>query len=376
MTELIQRPLQAAATDRGLAATDRSDIDINDTIGDTRTAEAADYAKLKQLVKAAGLLEKRPLSYAFRGLALLALAGLSIAVLVLVESFWLQLLNAILLAFVFAQIGFVGHDTGHQQVFRSPRKNNMLSLVMNLTLGLSRTWWVDKHNRHHSNPNQLLLDPDTFIPILAFSEGQALSRRGFYRMVVRWQVYLFLPMLLLQGFGVRLASLQYVMRRELKYPVLEPVMMAVSLVPFVGLPIYFLGVWQGLVFVLVQQMLFGLYLSLVFAPNHKGMPILDDDSRMGFLRRQVLTARNIRSHAVTDFLYGGLNYQIEHHLFPNMPRSNLKRVQKIVRSFCESRSISYYETGTVGSLGEILRDLNRCSAPLRKKRMVLSGEGS
>ncbi|MCH7800907.1 MAG: fatty acid desaturase, partial [Chloroflexi bacterium] len=87
---------------------------------------------------------------------------------------------------------------------------------------------------------------------------------------------------------------------------------------------------------------------------------------MDFLRRQVLTARNVKGHPITDLWYGGLNYQIEHHLFPNMPRNNLKEAQKIIRVFCEEHSISYHETGVVQSVKEILQYLHQESAPLRE----------
>ena len=90
---------------------------------------------------------------------------------------------------------------------------------------------------------------------------------------------------------------------------------------------YALSVGQALLFIVVHQALFGLYTGLVFAPNHKGMPILDSDSQLDFVRRQVLTSRDVNAHPLTDFWYGGLNYQIEHHLFPSMPRNKLKKLR-------------------------------------------------
>jgi fatty acid desaturase len=96
------------------------------------------------------------------------------------------------------------------------------------------------------------------------------------------------------------------------------------------------------------------------------MLLLDKSSKMDFLRRQVLTARNVTSHPFNDFWYGGLNYQIEHHLFPSMPRKNLKEAQKIIRVFCNERSISYYETSMAQSYKEILLFLHQIGAPLRR----------
>jgi fatty acid desaturase len=83
---------------------------------------------------------------------------------------------------------------------------------------------------------------------------------------------------------------------------------------------------KALAFVAVQQAVFSLYLGISFAPNHKGMPVIESATAAGFARRQVVTARNITGGRFTDFMLGGLNYQIEHHLFPSMPRPSLRRV--------------------------------------------------
>jgi fatty acid desaturase len=108
----------------------------------------------------------------------------------------------------------------------------------------------------------------------------------------------------------------------------------------------------------VQLAIFGLYMGSSFAPNHKGMPILPRDSKVDFLRRQVLTSRNIRSGHFMNHFMGGLNYQIEHHLFPNMPRPSLKRAGEIVREYCTSRNILYTEVGLFTSYGIVIRHLN------------------
>jgi fatty acid desaturase len=80
----------------------------------------------------------------------------------------------------------------------------------------------------------------------------------------------------------------------------------------------------------------------------------------------VLTARNVRAHPLTDFWYGGLNYQIEHHLFPSLPMHRLREVGVIVKQFCAEQRISYAETSMIQSYREILGYLNDVSAPLRR----------
>ena len=122
---------------------------------------------------------------------------------------------------------------------------------------------------------------------------------------------------------------------------------------------------QAAVFIVVQQGLFGLYLGCSFAPNHKGMPTLTDAEELDFLRTQVLTSRNVRGSRLVDFLLGGLNYQIEHHLFPNMPRPNLRHAQPLVRAFCQEHDLPYSEATMFGSYAEALRHLHSVGAPLR-----------
>jgi len=113
---------------------------------------------------------------------------------------------------------------------------------------------------------------------------------------------------------------------------------------------------------------FGLYMGCSFAPNHKGMPIIGASEKVDYLRRQVLTSRNVRGGWLVDQLLGGLNYQIEHHLFPNMPRGNLRRAQRLVREYCNAHRITYTETSLVSSYVIALRYLHSLGMPLRAAR--------
>ena len=122
---------------------------------------------------------------------------------------------------------------------------------------------------------------------------------------------------------------------------------------------------KAVAFVVVQQALFGLYLGCSFAPNHKGMPTLTEADELDFLRRQVLTSRNVRGSRLVDFVLGGLNYQIEHHLFPNMPRPNLRRAQPLIRAFCLQHGLPYTQASLVGSYAQAIRHLHTVGAPLR-----------
>jgi fatty acid desaturase len=89
------------------------------------------------------------------------------------------------------------------------------------------------------------------------------------------------------------------------------------------------------------------------------MPLVPANAKIDFLRRQVLMSRNVDGGPVTDFMMGGLNYQIEHHLFPSMPRPNLKKVRPMVREHCAKHGVTYTETSLVKSYGIVVRYLNQ-----------------
>jgi fatty acid desaturase len=328
-----------------------------------------EYIELKRLIKQKGLLDKQPVYALLKMLLALGLLAVGLVLLVVIANPWLQLLNAAYLAFVFTQLGFIGHDVGHRQAFHAAWKNSVFGHIFgNLLLGVSHGWWVDKHNQHHSHPNQSDADPDIDIPALAFTEEQAHEKRGLLRTIVKYQVYFFFPILTLVSLGLRIESIRYILSRKARYPLLEIFLIVAHFGLYLGLLLYFLGVWWTLLFIIIHQALFGLYMGSVFAPNHKGMLILDKDVKMDFLRQQVLTARNVKANPLIDFWYGGLNYQIEHHLFPGMSQNKLRDAQRIVRTFCQTHAISYHETGMVESYQEILQSLHEVSAPLRKAK--------
>jgi fatty acid desaturase len=269
---------------------------------------------------------------------------------------------------MFTQVVFLGHDAGHQQIFGSRRGNRIVGLfVANALTGLSYGWWVPKHNAHHTYPNQLGRDPDIGPGAIAFTFTAEMAERhhGASRLLARWQAWLFFPLLLLEGAGLHLSSVDSLVRRRDRSAALEGVLLLGNAALYLTLVLSVLTPLRAFVFVVVQQSLFGLYLGCSFAPNHKGMPILDRDDDMCFTRRQVITARNVRGGRFTAFMLGGLNYQIEHHLFPTMPRANLARSQRIIREFCAAHDLPYCEESLVGSYRRALRHLHTVGAGLR-----------
>jgi fatty acid desaturase len=319
----------------------------------------SEYAELSRQVKQAGLLKRHRWSYTWRIAVVVALLAAGWTAFVLVGDSWWQLAVAAFLAVVFTQLGFLGHDAGHRQISGSRRVSRILGVLLgNLGIGLSYGWWVEKHNRHHAHPNTEGADPDISMKVLAFTEGQARASRGLSRALFRSQAYLFFPLLLGEAFSIHVASIRSLNSRNSGARPAEAALLGVHVLGYLAVVFLVLSPVKAVVFILVQQGLFGVYLGAAFAPNHKGMPILSASDRSDFLRRQVLTSRNVRGGWLTDLALGGLNYQIEHHLFPSMPRPALRRSQPLIMEYCRQRGLPYCEASLVGSYAQALRHLS------------------
>jgi fatty acid desaturase len=335
---------------------------------DPPVSSHGEFSELLRLVKDSRLLRKNPAPFLwFRTAALLvAIALIATAMILGRDSVVLQLFNGVLLAFLFMHIAFLMHDSGHRQIFRSPAASRAIGLLLgNLLIGVSYTWWVDKHNRHHRNPNHVDLDPDVEFSGLAFSREQAMAKKWPWTLSVKYQAFLFVPLLLGEHLHLHLVSAAHVLSGRAKAPWTEGILLACHHIACFALVFTVLRPLPAIAFLVCGKALGGLYAGLVFAPNHKGMLMIDSGSDVSLFRRQVLTSRNVRSGPINDFLYGGLNYQIEHHLFPFLRQDQLPAAQAIVKPFCRERGIRYHETGIFQSLKEILLHLHEVGASVR-----------
>ena len=333
----------------------------------TATIDSApgDFRVLAAQIRSAGLFDRRLGYYSVKIVLTVAAFAAGWAALVVLGNSWATLGVAAFLGLMFTQLGFLAHDAGHQQVFRSHRANWLLGLAVgDALIGLSFGWWVSKHNAHHAHPNQIDRDPDVGVGLVAFTttDGLGGERRRLTRLLARWQAWLFFPLMLLRSAGLHVSGIQRLLRQRDRATAMEGLLIAVHAALYLTAVLWVLSPLKALAFIAVQQGLFSLYLGCSFAPNHKGMPIIEGDTEMSFARRQVITARNVTGGRFTTFVLGGLNYQIEHHLFPTMPRPNLARAQSIIRAFCIESDLGYCEDSLVGSYRQAVRHLRAAAA--------------
>ncbi|WP_034610385.1 acyl-CoA desaturase [Cellulomonas sp. URHD0024] len=321
---------------------------------------ASDYSALAAQIRESGLMSRRYGYYWSRMiLAAAAFAGVWVAVVLIGDSWW-QLAVAAVLAVVLTQLAFLGHDSAHRQIFTSGAWNDWTArIIAGGFVGLSASWWRNKHNRHHASPNQQGSDPDIAPGVVAWTSDVVDERPGLRGWFGRNQGWFFFPLLTLEGMSLHLSSVRAL---TAKGPVanraVDLSIVLGRLIAYVAILLVLLPPGKAVAFFFVQMALFGVFLGGSFAPNHKGMPIIPEGMKVDFLRRQVLTSRNIRGGVAVDFAMGGLNYQVEHHLFPSMPRPNLKHVQPVVREYCERLGVKYTEVGFFSSYRIIVKYLN------------------
>jgi fatty acid desaturase len=326
----------------------------------TAERRGSDFARLSRRVTAAGLMKRRPGRYAVTIAATAAVFAAGWVAFLAVGDSWWTLAVAAFLAIGTTQVAFLGHDAGHRQMFRGRRASDIAGLVFgNLAVGLSYGWWIDKHNRHHANPNHEDHDPDVGAGALVWTPEQAAERRSA---LGRWlagnQALMFFPLLTLEGLNLHYASIRALFETPMRHRRTEAVLLLVNLATYLAVVFAVLSPGKALAFIAIHKGLWGVYMGMSFAPNHKGMPVLTADDQLDFLRKQVLTSRNVVGGPQVDVALGGLNYQIEHHLFPSMPRHNLRKARPVVKEFCAEHGITYEETGLVDSYGQALRHLH------------------
>lgn len=348
---------------------------LSSTLGPLRSTEPKDpnrkpltnsYAALMKAVTQAGLMRKNPAFYIllFVGLSV-ALGGL-ITGFVLIGSSWFQLLIAAGLGILLTQFAFITHEASHRQVFASGKLNDWSGRILaTAVVGISYAWWMNKHTKHHVNPNTVGKDPDIEWDTISFQEVDAQKQKGILRWITQRQGYLFFPLLTLEGINLHFRSILTLFQKDrLEGRAVEITLIALRLSAYVAVIFIFLPLGMAFAFLGVQLAVFGVYMGASFAPNHKGMPMIPKENRVDFMTKQVLTSRNIKGPGTTAFM-GGLNYQIEHHLFPSMARTNLRKARLIVKQHCAAEGVLYTETTLMRSYGIVIGYLNKVGLAAR-----------
>lgn len=339
------------------------------------------YRELRRKLVTLGYFNASLPYYAFKILSNLAILAVSVYLAINYQSFSVRMFSAVLLGLFWQQCGWLAHDFLHHQVFKTRFYGDLVGLIVgDLFQGFSVQWWKSKHNSHHAVPNLLAScpgacdgDPDIdTMPLLAWTLKMAETARDseFGRFMIRFQAVFYFPLLLFARFAWAHQSWVFVFggagqhsvkgahidRARIQYPTLEKLFLILH---YVGLfwVMSHMSILHAVSFFLMSQMSCGLMLALVFGLGHNGMAVYPADQRPDFWKLQVTTTRNVKSTLFTDWFCGGLQYQVDHHLFPSLPRHNLGAVHKYVEEFCKEQGVTYHEADMwVGTI-EVLSHL-------------------
>lgn len=312
-------------------------------------------------MREAGVLD-RSLSF-YLPLTLFSFGGyaLSIAAIIAWQGYVELLLACLGMSFFTVQLAGLMHDSGHRAVFGSTRLNNWLGFVSSASIGMVFANWRTRHNLHHSHPNEKDCDPDMEVPFLVLDPLDREQKDVFQRFITRWQAFYYYPLGAIVGVTNRLGSLSHFLKNpSASNLALAAVYLLVIILLFAG-PFLLFPLPKAVFVVAVTQITTGIYLASCFAPNHKGMTTFLPSDRVSFLEQQVASSRNVAGGPLTTLLLVGLNYQIEHHLFPTCPRNKLARLEPFVRETCAARGLQYSALSFLGTNRELVMHLHRAS---------------
>ena len=317
--------------------------ELTDEIKAKKAADQELFHKFAQEMRETGLLDKTPIRGAFE--IFLEVSGYALFFYFIADVspivaglFWVLLT---------VRSTYIVHDLLHKQYF-SRKVGNRLGLIFgNLTLGLSGKWWDREHNvMHHTYCNSAEKDGD----VQGFG-GAIIGEHNFFKFLHRYQhivLYLLLPVIY---FSFYVQSVKFVYDKK-SFPEALFLLLHFLLPAYV---FYALPTADAWIVVLIHYFGYGIALAMVTITNHIGLPIIygDDYKKMSWLEIQTIGSRNVNGGLFIHYIYGGLNTQIEHHVFPHASRFQLLKVAKHLEVFCKENDFAYYSTSPWQAYKEI-----------------------
>jgi fatty acid desaturase len=291
------------------------------------------------------------LSYAAAYATLLAAPGPAVRILAIAA-----------LAFVSVHCGFIAHEAGHGAITRDRRKAAWVGQVFNTLLtALSCSHFNEIHSRHHPHCNERACDPDMQSSLFSMYPQAAVDKTGLGKVVSRYQAVLIWVLVWLQGFSLKVDSVRH-LRNNPRTTRIDQVVMLLHVALWTVPPVLFIGLADALLNYALMTLLIGPYLGMIFLVNHIGTRVIEPGETLSFFSQELAVTRNLGSSRASDFVFGGLNNHIEHHLFPSMPTAHLPKARRITRSFCQQHCIAYQEMSWFAAAREVTRHFKAMSA--------------
>ncbi|KAL2003266.1 hypothetical protein VTN02DRAFT_4476 [Thermoascus thermophilus] len=284
------------------------------------------------------------------------------------------------------QLVFSAHDAGHMGITHNFHVDTVIGIIIADFLGgLSLGWWKRNHNVHHIVTNSAEHDPDIqHMPFFAISHRFLTNLRSTYyerimqfdaaaRFLLKYQDYLYYPILLFGRFNLYRLSWEYLLLGQA--PKNGPAWWHRWL-ELAGQIFFWIWFGYGVIYCSIpdwrNRVLFILISHMVTAPlhvqitlSHFAMSTADLGVHESFPQRMLRTTMDVDCPTWLDFFHGGLQFQAIHHLYPRIPRHNLRRTQKLVMEFCRETGIPYAIFTFVDGNKEVISRLGEVAKQVR-----------
>ncbi|XP_003464388.1 fatty acid desaturase 2-like protein FADS2B [Cavia porcellus] len=324
-----------------------------------------DFQELRRTLEAMNMFEAR-LQFFFLHLAqILILEVLACLLQCHFGNGWtVTVLVSFFLSVSQAQSLFLQHDLGHLSMFKKSKWNHLMqNFVMCHMKGLSAYWWNHHHFQHHVKTNIYPKDPDIDVgPLFVIGESQPVKygkKKIKYIDYDKQHLYFYLV-------GLPLFVPVYFNWKSLQAMYLQKVWVDIALVSSFYIRHFitfgpFYGIFGTMLLIYMVKFLESPWIAYVTQMSHVPMKISREENR-DWLSTQVLATCNIEQSFFNDWFTGHLNFQIEHHLFPTMPRHNYHKVAPLVRSLCDKHGLQYVNKPMLTAFGDIVRTLKKSAA--------------
>ena len=326
-------------------------------------------AKLRKEIKGLGLLQKSPVKSWLKVCILFVIVG-GLLILHPILPFWWSVALLPITALFTTTLAMTGHEGVHSSACNSRFGNILLAaVVFPLFTGMSMEFWRDKHNvKHHAHPNVHGKDPDIHNWPLAFSsEDYAKSGSAVQFFQRHLQGWFFWPLTMVTAHSMRIQGLWFVIshpfntgkkKRFSNLLFIDLTMIVLHFLLWFFVPVK-LGVslLSVFLFYLALWVIVGVMLSMIFIVGHAARPVILESDKSW--KVQIETGRRIKTGPIGRFFFVGLDYQIEHHLFPSASLFALPKIAPIVKKYSLENGWEYEEIGFFKALYISTKHLNK-----------------
>nr|XP_001496835.3 fatty acid desaturase 2-like protein FADS2P1 isoform X1 [Equus caballus] len=275
----------------------------------------------------------------------------------------ITIFTSFLLTISQAQSGFLQHDAGHLSIFKKSNWNRLMHkfLICHLK-AMSRNWWNSGHWQHHVKTNIYHKDPDVnLLPLFLVGDLQAVEcgkKKIKYINYEKQHLYFYMVLPFTMPIYSHFLTMWQIVRQRCWEDVAWISTFYIRFFITFG-PFY--GIFGTVCLIYLVKSLESPWITYVTQMSHLSMQMSREENR-DWVSTQVLASCNVEQSFFNDWFTGHLNFQIEHHLFPTMPRHNYHKVAPLVRSLCAKHGLQYVNKPMLKAFGDIVRALKKSGA--------------